>query len=152
MSLNRCHKTATGNDRAEDSFRTLATISELIGGDWPNRVTRAYQLSVHTQTSSDTEDLSLALLTDIRDLITEMPKTTALASSEIVKRLNSMADRPWPTVTSGKELTQYRLSELLKPYKLKPGKRNAHGSQFRGYLAADLLKVCTRYLSAPPSS
>ena len=138
---------ASSNDRAEDNYRTLAAIADLIGEDWPARVRHAYKMAVSTQTTSDTADLSLALLTDIRGLIDERPEVSALASSIIVDRLNNMEERPWPTVTNGKALTQYRLSELLKPYGLKSRKRDAGGSQFRGYSTEDLKIVCTRYLS-----
>ena len=146
------------NDRAEDNYRTLAAVADVIGGDWPSRIRGAYKRAVKTQTTADTGDLSLALLTDIRDLMNERPESNAFASSVIVERLNKMQDRPWPTVTNGKEMSQYKLSELLKPYGLKSSKHNSGGNQFRGYCAIKLKEACTRYLSeqkhtvpAPPS-
>lgn len=138
---------ASSNDRAEDNYRTLAAVADVIGGGWSVHIRRAYKQAVRTQTTNDTGDLSLALLTDIRDVINERPEATGIASSIVVDRLNNMEDRPWSTVTNGKELSQYRLSELLKPYGLKPRKIDSGGSQFRGYPINKLQAACTRYLS-----
>lgn len=137
----------SSNDRAEDNYRTLAAVAGVIGGDWPSLLREAYKQAILKQTTADTNDLSLALLSDIRDVINDRPDDKKIASSVVVDLLNDMNDRPWSTVTNGEPLTPYRLSQLLKPYGLKPSKCDAAGNQFRGYLVEKLKEVCTRYLS-----
>jgi len=67
-----------------------------------------------------------------------------LATDELIARLVERAEEPWGTFNKGKPISREGLSNLLRPYGIKPSfnTKQTH----RGYHASDFVEVFERYL------
>lgn len=132
------------NDRARDNWRPLIAIADAIGGEWPDRSRRA---AVEISSAFDEGDQAagLQILQDVRDHLGER-HVDRVFSSELVKMLVAMDERPWAEWRHGKPLTARWLARLLNPFEINSktiriGKRTA-----KGYYAADFADAFERYL------
>ncbi len=132
------------HDRAADNWRPLFAIADLVDVAWAERARRA-ALRCQGMEAVDTEASTL-LLADLKDLFDDRP-TDKLASSEIVKRLVSMEERPWPEWSRGKPLTATALARLLKPFGVRPKTIRLGVTTPKGYALEDLQDAFDRYLS-----
>lgn len=103
------------NDRAQDVWEPLFAIADLAGGAWPIRV-RSAAIALAGQQPDD-NDTAVELLKDVRSIFAERPDDDAIGSTDLLAKLNALADRPWPTFSRGdKPLNGYGLARLLKPF------------------------------------
>ncbi len=102
-----------GNDRAEDNWRPLLAMADLIG--WSDKA-RSVFLGLHQSDVEDDDGIITMLLADIQSVFT----IDRMHSADLVTALHDLEDRPWAAWHRGKALTQNGLSRLLKDLKIKP--------------------------------
>jgi hypothetical protein len=123
--------------RWADNWRPLLAIADQGGGDWPDRARRA----AGALSKLGVEDLLTKLLADIRTALGDEPW---IASTNLVKVLQDMEDRPWPEFgRARKPITPRAIARLLAPLVIKP----KHACWGNGYLANDFDEAFSRYLS-----
>jgi len=140
------------NDRALDNFTPLASVAELIGGEWPNKLNQAIVALDESSTEEET-DIKVELLRDIGEIIGERVAVNqnqkSMFSSDLVSRLNNMEDQPWPECHNGRPLTQGKLASLLKPFAIRPKQIRISEKGKNGYEFDDFKDAIERYV---PSS
>lgn len=134
-------------NRVADNWRPLFAIAELVGGDWLERVHRAFVAL--SAPDDDGESIGVLLLADIRTLF-EARDTNRLSSAEMVEALAAKEERPWPEWSHGKPITVRQLASLLKPFGIKPHGIRIGDATPRGYDLAQFQEVFARYLTDHP--
>jgi hypothetical protein len=78
------------NDRQKDGARSLLAISDVAGGDWPEKARKAI-VAVHSTTSSQDHSAPTKLLADIGGLLARMagPISSSLSLPPFPKLHNS---------------------------------------------------------------
>ncbi|MBK0399507.1 DUF3631 domain-containing protein [Limibaculum sp. M0105] len=132
-----------GNHRAQDNWTPLFRIAAVLGGPWPERVSRAYLLKEASDGERD-EPAGVMLLRDIMGLFEERG-TDRLQSADIVSALVEMEDRPWPEWKQGKPLTANSVSRLLKRYGIRPRKIRFGAMSLNGYERGAIEAAFVRY-------
>lgn len=134
-------------DRAQDNWRPLLAIADLVGGDWPTRA-RAAALALSGADQGEEDAIGIELLTDIRQEF-ESSKADRLASLELVQKLTALEERPWREWgRQQKPITQRQLAALLKPFGIRPKEVWIAGGKTRGYEKEWFTDAFSRYL--PP--
>lgn len=128
-------------DRAADTWEPLVAVADLAGGHWPGWSRRTVLAIVAAEDAAEAEaSLGIRLLDDVRTIFTEWT-VGFMASQDLVNALGKVEDAPW----RDQGLTTRRLSDLLRPYGIKPA-RNTTGAT-RGYRIEDMTESFTRYLA-----
>ncbi len=100
--------------------------------------------------------MGVSLLSDLIVFFDEAAKALPadkvhLTTAQILKHLNDLDDRPWPTFSRGRELTARKLGALLKPFGIRSininlGKENGGKLKvLKGYDAAHFADSFDRY-------
>jgi putative DNA primase/helicase len=132
------------NDRAADNWRPLLAIADIAGGKWPEIARKA---AVELSASDHAEDSSgITLLGDIRELFTG--EGDRISSSEMVRLLSKLDDRPWAEWRHGKSITTVQLARVLRPFGIRSRNVRISGVTVKGYLQADFHDAFERYLSS----
>jgi len=134
--------------RRADNWRHLLAIADAAGGEWPARGRLAAETLVGSRAGGEDDAITTALLADLRDLFGERGQDR-LTSSEIIRRLRTMEDRPWAEWRQDKPITTRQLAALLKPFKIEPRSVRLGNQTAKGYLLADMQDAFDRYLSCP---
>ena len=133
------------SDRAEDNWRPLLAIADLVGGEWPSRARKAAKvLSGRNPGSDDAGSARTMLLQDLQGLF---KMAEWLASEGIVEALVQMEDRPWPEWKRGQPITQRGVAKLLEPFDVRPKQVWVDGKNRRGYEKAWFEDAWKRYLA-----
>jgi len=135
------------HDRAADNWEPLFAIADIVGNDWP-KVAREAAESL-TDSDIDSDSIKVQLLSDLNTIF-EAQRTDKLWTGEILDKLNSMDDRPWPEWKRGRQLTARGLSNLLRPFKVRPKDVKISDTNKKGYTLNDLSDAFSRYLPATP--
>lgn len=129
------------NDRAMDNWRPLFSIAGSIGGEWPARVSQAFQcLSV----DDDSATPSVMLLEDIR-AVTDGWVT--IPSATLVNKLVDLEERPWCEWRKGRPMSQNSLAKLLGGFGIHSQSIRTTGGVCRGYKISAFDDAFRRYLS-----
>lgn len=133
--------------RAADNAEALLAVAEAIGGEWPQRARDA----VTAAPVEESQDLGAMLLSDLAGMLEALPAgSEAVATDAIIKHLNALEDRPWPTVRKGgKAIEANWLRRRLAPFGIRPGRPYIGGVQVRGYALAPIREAIGRYLAHP---
>ena len=132
------------NDRAADNWRTLLATAEAIGGDVPANASSAASAADQEQ---EDETAGVLLLEDIKSFF-EDEESDKLASSEIVSRLETMEERPWPEWKNGKPITARQVARLLKPFSIAPKSIRVGNRTPKGYEKRNFKDAFARYIPA----
>ncbi len=133
------------SDRAEDVWEALIAVADLAGGNWPKRARdAAVKLMAEAETGGADRSLSIRLLADLRQVFT----ADKMFTYDLIGALCRVEESPWRTVSYGKPLDANRLSELLRPYDIRPQQIWHSGANTRGYHRAQFEDSWKRYL--PP--
>ena len=127
------------HDRAADNWRPLLAIADAAGGAWLERAREAARVLEQVPDGEDA-DVRVQLLADIRAIFDEAG-AGELATRDLLGRLHDMEDRPW-TNWHGRPITPEALARLLKPFDIRPSRRE----NWRGYRRADFEEAWRRYL------
>jgi len=135
------------NDRANDNWRPLFAIAEIVGGKWSKIACKA-AASIHNTTDEDSS-VSVQVLEDIKTVF-DNRNAVRIFSEDLVSDLIAMEDRPWPEWRQGKPLTKTGLSRLLKPYGIKPGEIRIGKEHRKGYNREAFEDAFNRYIPPIP--
>jgi hypothetical protein len=130
-------------DRAADTWEPLIAVADLAGGEWPQRG-RAAAVALAADAAEQDQDssLGLRLLVDLRTVFGDDDR---LDSKTVLDRLCRLEESPWDDLR-GKRLDAGRLSNLLRPYGIKPKVIRIGDATPRGYERAGFLDAWRRYL------
>jgi hypothetical protein len=152
-------------DRPADVWEPLLAIADAAGGHWP-ATARAACLALAPLAESGEASLGVRLLADLwtvfggpgtltaADLpaaLNAMPP--AMATADILGKLNAMAEAPWATIRIKADklhpgLDARGLAMRLKHYDVEPKVTRIGDATPRGYRAADLFDPWMRYVLA----
>lgn len=133
---------AHDNDRATDNWTALFSVAALVGADKDVRQAMG-ALEINFD---DGDDLSIELLRDISELITERVFTGPMRSARLTEHLVALEDRPWPECNRGKPLSANKLAFLLKPYGIRAATRRVNGNPAKSLTPDDFADAIARYL------
>ncbi len=130
------------HDRAADNWRPLLAIAELAGGDWRARAEKAaIKLTLR---DGEQEDVSILLLSDIRDLFGRLGPI--IRTSLLLEHLNRMDERPWGEWRHGKPVSKVQLANMLRPFGIRPTTIRVGKLTPKGYILESFLDAFSRYL------
>jgi len=138
------------NDRALDNYTPLAAVAEFLGGEWSEKLRQAIMAS-DTDSSDNSVNLKVTLLQDIQKVINDCDHPTKIFSGDLVVRLVALEGQPWAEINNGRELTQYKLSDMLKGYGIRPKQVRILGQSLKGYECSAFEDTFKRYVP-PPSN
>ncbi len=110
-------KTATqvvphlGNSRAEDNWKPMYAVAQVIGGIWPDRCLAACA----ALTKPVELELPTLLLSAIKYYFQET-REDRVSSKALVNEICKDATGPWQECNNGKSLTQSQVAKLLSGY------------------------------------
>jgi putative DNA primase/helicase len=163
------------HDRAADNWSPLLAIADEAGGGWPERARRSLQ-RLTLRADDDNGSIREQLLADIKALFDELERGNMLQifpapeilerdrirSSDLVKALAEMEDRPWPEWgVKQRPISKTALARLLKPFNISPAthrfKKKVAGGKIvsvteKGYLRSQFDEAFARYLASPPGN
>lgn len=138
------------HDRACDNWATLFAVAEVAGADWPDRAEQAARI---LEAGNQAIDPTETLVHDVARLWQSEEWGEAIASGDLVEKLNALETSPWGGWgKTGKGLTTHALAALFRSLKVRPRQaRTDTGAVVRGYWHVDLGPVFERYpLPLPP--
>jgi Protein of unknown function (DUF3631) len=104
-------------NRAAEVWWALLVVADHVGGDWPERARAASRvLSAGGDQHDDSSDQVL-LLSDIREAF---GKQQTIFTKALLDDLNARDESPWGARRRGEGLDARGLSQLLRPFKIKP--------------------------------
>ncbi len=127
------------DDRAQDNWRPLITIADLVGGDWPARA-RAAAIALCAPRAGREETKGVLLLRAVREVF-ERGHCDSIASSLLIDRLCAMPDSPWSEWNRGKPISARSVARLLGGFEIAPQK----GRQSNFYVRAGFEDAWSRY-------
>ena len=128
-------------DRAADICEPMLAVADAAGGDWPERA-RAALIYLTGAAKDDSISGALELLAHIRDAFLATDK---IWTSTLVERLRNREESPWGDIR-GKPLDARMLSDMLRPYRIKPSDVKIDGINRKGYLRSDFELAWKSYL------
>ncbi len=130
-------------DRQRDIWKPLFAIADLCG---QGQLARQAALKLLEHREEDT--IGVELLADVRR---SFNGHTRLATEDLLRELNRMLDRPWPTLgKNGERLTAHGLGRMLGRFGIAPKNLRVVGAVQKGYVLEQLDDVFARYLPTPP--
>jgi len=142
------------DDRAQDNWRGLLALADLVGAGWPERARRA-AIALDAKGLGREEAIRIQLLEDLRDIISDAGRSfnadgspvTRFATNLLLKELGNREERPWTDFKAGRALTAAQLAWLLRPFGIRPKAMwLPNGKTLRGYNASAFADVFRRYL------
>lgn len=137
------------HNRRLDVWGLLLGIAKTISEDYYNKALKAaIHLSKENDDDMDSADLSIQLLSHIRELFTVTNKER-LTSEDICKMLTEHEDWPWAEMGYRETaITPTKLSALLRDFKIKPRNIRTLDSVNKGYLKSDFMYAWDSYLES----
>ncbi len=133
------------DDRAQDNWRPIISIADMVGGDWP-KCARMAAIALSAPRVAQEDSAGVLLLRDIRRVFEDRSADT-IAPEALVDGLCTLSDAPWATWGRGKPITPHRVARLLSAYEI-ASHRNRDG---RYYDRSDFDDAWSRYCADRPS-
>ena len=130
--------------RAQDNWRSLVAIADLVAGDWPGRA-RSAAVAMSVPRAAKKMSRGIRLLRDI-GLVFDEKQIEAIAPEKLVQALRKTPETPWVGFGDGAGLTARQIATMLAPYEIE-SQRNRDG---RFYARHDFEDAWARYCPAPP--
>ncbi len=131
------------DDRAQDNWRSLIAIADLVGEGWPQKA-RAAATTISAPQRTEKVSRGAQLLRDIH-LVFEQEQVAALAPDKLLTALRKLPEAPWATFGIGSGLNSQQLAKFLAPYGIH-SQRNHDG---RFYDRRDFEDAWARYCPDP---
>jgi hypothetical protein len=128
-------------NRLADNWRPLFAIAEIAGGNWPRRITKAFNRLISSQ-DVDAQGLGTMLLADVKQVFTD----DRIFSKDLVELLAQMKERPWPEVCRGKPINERWLARNLAAFGIHSKTLRIGEERAKGYELTDFGEVLDRYL------
>ena len=132
------------NARARDNWRSLLSLADVCGGNWPTMAREAAR-ELSGADELDRKSIGEMLLADIRQIFSEAG-VERLFSKTLVQELLAMSDRPWPEVNHGRVITPAWLSKRLRPFSISPKSLRIEPENAKGYELSGFQEAFSRYL------
>jgi putative DNA primase/helicase len=132
-------------NRLADNWRPLFAIAEIAGGGWPERAAASFARLVFKE-DGVRQGIGIMLLVDIQQIFREAG-AHRLFSRELIAKLCSMTDRPWPEAHRGKPVTEIWLAKRLHPFRILPKTIRIESERAKGYELASFEEAFSRYIS-----
>jgi len=145
IASTRVHPLTGAGDRTADVWEPLQVIAAVAGGSWPKWCEESFR--VLTSAAEEPQQLGELLLRDIRTVFDETGYSF-MTTKDLIERLLTYEESPWPTCRKGKPLDANRFARLLKPFGLASSRRQASGDRARGFHRNQLERVWQRYMPA----
>jgi len=129
------------NDRARDNSRFLCAIADVAGGHWPDTIRKSLVGLANANLDDVPVSDGVMLLRDISETLKNRQGTN-IPTKDLLLELERIEDGPWAVWSSGQPISGRMLSQLLKPYNVRP-QRNATQ---RFYSLDDLRGAVRRYV------
>ena len=134
------------NDRIADVSEILFSIAQAISPQWYAKFKDAVLKLVKADSDNDEPSVRIQLLTDIREIFTNVPRGW-LSSNDLVDKLNDIETSPWPEWNKGKPMSTNALARQLKFFGIYPRqKRELYDDRSRKYYLADFEDAFIRYI------
>jgi putative DNA primase/helicase len=132
------------NDRAQDCWRPLLAIADLIGGCWPASARKSAAKLTGKADDDESASAGVLLLGHVREVF-NAKRADRITSTALVEALNDNEAWPWGEWRQGKPISPRGVAKILLRYGVKAHKaRNANE-----YRIADFADAWSRY--APPT-
>jgi hypothetical protein len=139
-------------NRSADNWRVLLSIADACSPAWGKA---AREAAIALSKSQD-EDLSVLLLSDIRDIFDRRPTVDRLASAVIVAGLNELPDALWSEWRGPRDdqtprrFSAGQLARMLSPFGIRPKtiwppRRGTADKSAKGYLRSQFEAACASY-------
>jgi len=138
------------NDRQCDVCEPLLAIADMAGGEWAHRA-RTALVEVCASDSFYDESAGYRLLSDIRDIFYR-EAFERVSTARLLDDLSAIEDAPWAEFDKGRRLSAFTLSQLLRPFDVRPRDIRFGDEIRKGYRRQDLEETWERYLpsAVPP--
>lgn len=147
-AIRQARPVAEGIDlRIYDNWMPLLAVADLAGDQWPTCARIA--ANWFAAKAADSPSIKVELLVDMAEV---MEGQDRMFSEDIVKALTDMADRPWPTFSRGKPITQVQIGRMVRGFGIKSKNVRIKDKQAKGYEAAEIGTVLSRYSFAGEAS
>ena len=139
------------NDRAQDNWRPLIAVADAVSTDL-GQAARDAAIKIAAENIGGEDDAGTLVLADlaaiIKDKLMGRPpeRMKGISSSELVRALVAMNERPWKEWKRGSPLTEHSLSKLLKPFSLFAKRIRTGSALIRGYIPIKVLETAERYV------
>ena len=141
----------TAFNRLADNWRPLFAITEIAGGDWPQRAQEAFTKLTSTE-DLDAQGVGTLLLADIAGAFTAR-NTDKIFSAQLCEDLVEIEGRPWAEWGKHrKPISANQLAIQLRRFSVSPHKIRIGEKTGRGYELEDFKDAFSRYSSGPPCS
>lgn len=135
------------HDRACDNWAALFAVADAAGGDWPERARAAAEM---LEAAGQSIDPTEQLVHDVARTWKVEGWTEAVASGDLVEKLNALETSPWGGWgRNGKGLTTHTLASMFRGLKVRPRQARASWGVVRGYWLTDLEPLFERYPLPP---
>jgi hypothetical protein len=133
-------------NRSDDNWNLLFAIADLCDGV-EGYGERARAAALEIEGKADSRTLKTRLLADVKAIYDEKAKerTSGLFSETIVSELNKDEEKPWQTLSRGKELNQNRLADMLADFGIRSGTIRIDQTK-KGYYRWQFDEAWERYL------
>jgi hypothetical protein len=137
------------DSRYQDLWAPLLAIADMIGGDI-GREARAAALALYDERETATDEQSIRLLLDIRDVFEKSGSVAFLPSGSLVASLREEQYGLWSTIGE-RGLNDESLAYRLRSFGIKPKQQREGNVRKRGYFREAIEKAIVRYAPAEAS-
>jgi putative DNA primase/helicase len=136
--------------RSKDNWLPFLTLASLTDADWSTKMTEAALSSL--ENVNDVMSVGLELLIDIKSIVADVPLDKRVLSADVIEALCNIEDKPWAKFKNNKPITTRQLSDLLKPYGIKPIDIYYEGKGRRGYHVSHFTEVFASFIPSGPEN
>jgi thymidylate synthase len=129
-----------------DNWRPLLSVAALISETCKEAANKAMTA---LNNAFEEEGVVTRLLVALRNIYQERGMTEMddfLKSEDLVQTLNEDKEAPWSDWRNGSGISEKKLANVLKPFKVKSEQHQSDQDRGKGYWFRDLKKVLERYL------
>jgi putative DNA primase/helicase len=132
------------SNRAQDNWRPLVAVADLLGGEWPEKVRRVAE-AMAVVASADDQSTGAMLLADIKGIF-DSDNEDRLSTEDLLNALLKLEDRPWCDWKGGKPMTKTSLSRMLGKFGIISESVRIGGRTPKGYHRHRFEDAFSRYL------
>lgn len=134
------------NDRANDNWRPLLGIADLIGGSCLETARLAAITLAENEQDEDNSSIGIMLLVNIKEIF-ESNRKERISTENLLSALHSMEDKPWlEWGNGGNPITARQVSRILKPFSIKSKTLRNGDKTYKGFELKGFEDVFLRYL------